>query len=85
MESFQRPQSTKCGAHFCNHCTWGAEVEKELEFQTSQVLGVAVSGRVLTERAQVEFIHRSKRGEKLELLEKESDVGWPEARGRGEI
>ena len=45
----------------------------------------AVSGRVLTERAQVEFLHRSKRGENLELLEKESDVGWPEARGREEI
>lgn len=28
---------------------------------------------------------KAKEGKKIELLEKESDVGWPEARGRGEI
>lgn len=59
---------------FCNHGTWGAEIEgagipdrpglhRETLSQNPSARA-AVSGRVLMELAQVEFLHQSKRGGK---------------------
>lgn len=53
-------------------------------FLRIQVLGLKSVAECLRSLHKLNSYTKAKEGKKIELLGKESDVGWPEARGRGE-